>query len=527
MTVEIIDLSSGDTGFKPHPEALASAIQAFELSQSNQLTDLNGISLCLDDTKQNPLILREVGKRLFDEKIPFKTDCSDIFAVTRSCTTATKAAFAIAIIRQKIKILINKAINNGLEVVVEDNAYSKNNQSDFDKIERNLLKNERLFQKFEDKLKDEGVFVKNSEIHVLVPQGYYIRHGFYHEMFGGEIKVIPTNPKNDFSLKGSTFENTLLFNALKVKNRYLTNEEFDAFKERIDESQKKALIAEYRQKNIALLLFTNPNNPITQPCSKEDLQDIANMIVKYKIPTISDELLSKLVDKHIPIASLLAINFNGKKESLHNHVMTITGSSKTINVKSFRVGVGTTGDKLWYEATVSYLEKHHPCVQKDAIYCGVALIDKTPESYYEEIRKELKRRRDFFIEKINKINSKFKKELDGQNAIIFTAPLKQGFWSVITVHEQLLKKVGIKDSAELQKYFLTSGRIVLGDASKSGITGINLRINISCCYDVYQRDFDYHRINEVLNRIENNIIVDMNQGSIFEPESKLNTSLVT
>lgn len=81
------------------------------------------------------------------------------------------------------------------------------------------------------------------------------------------------------------------------------------------------------------IIINNPNNPTGSVYTKESLEKLAALAIKYKFYIISDEIYEKLVyenNKHISIASL--------NEAIYNHTITINGFSKAYAMTGYRVG---------------------------------------------------------------------------------------------------------------------------------------------------------------------------------------------
>ncbi|MDP4178551.1 MAG: MalY/PatB family protein [Bacillota bacterium] len=105
-----------------------------------------------------------------------------------------------------------------------------------------------------------------------------------------------------------------VFNPLKVvNNRYVPD--------------IKDLENKLQNNNVKLLLLCNPHNPVGRVFTKEELLNIGELCLKYKVTVISDEIHSDIVFKeykHIPFASL-------SKDFEQNSIIC-TSPSKTFNL---------------------------------------------------------------------------------------------------------------------------------------------------------------------------------------------------
>ncbi|TFG92397.1 MAG: pyridoxal phosphate-dependent aminotransferase, partial [Candidatus Atribacteria bacterium] len=82
-----------------------------------------------------------------------------------------------------------------------------------------------------------------------------------------------------------------------------------------------------------LLILNSPNNPTGAVYEHEELKKIAQLLLKYNIYCISDEIYEKLVydnAKHFSMASL--------SEEIKDKVITINGVSKSYAMTGWRIG---------------------------------------------------------------------------------------------------------------------------------------------------------------------------------------------
>jgi cysteine-S-conjugate beta-lyase len=76
-----------------------------------------------------------------------------------------------------------------------------------------------------------------------------------------------------------------------------------------------------------MIILCNPHNPVSRVWSKEELQDLAELCLKYKIIVVSDEIHSDLIYKgykHIPFYMI--------SEELAENSIVCTAASKTFNL---------------------------------------------------------------------------------------------------------------------------------------------------------------------------------------------------
>ncbi|XP_066124815.1 kynurenine--oxoglutarate transaminase 3 isoform X1 [Saccopteryx bilineata] len=152
------------------------------------------------------------------------------------------------------------------------------------------------------------------------------------------------------------------------------------------------LASKFNSKTKAIIINT-PHNPIGKVYTKEELQVIADLCIKYDTLCISDEVYEWLVytgNKHLKIAT-----FPGMWE----RTITIGSAGKTFSV---------TGWKLGWSIGPNHLIKHLQTVQQNSIYtCATPLQEALaqafwidikrmddPECYFNSLPKELEVKRD-------------------------------------------------------------------------------------------------------------------------------------
>ncbi|KAM9686877.1 kynurenine--oxoglutarate transaminase 3 isoform 1-T2 [Trichechus inunguis] len=155
------------------------------------------------------------------------------------------------------------------------------------------------------------------------------------------------------------------------------------------------LASKFSSKTKAIIVNT-PHNPMGKVYTKEELQVIADLCIKYDTLCISDEVYEWLVytgNKHFKIAT-----FPGMWE----RTITIGSAGKTFSV---------TGWKLGWSIGPSYLIKHLQTVQQNTIYtCATPLQEALaqafwidikrmddPECYFNSLPKELEVKRDRMV----------------------------------------------------------------------------------------------------------------------------------
>ncbi|MDO6846673.1 aminotransferase [Priestia megaterium] len=153
-------------------------------------------------------------------------------------------------------------------------------------------------------------------------------------------------------------------------------------------------IEEVITSNTKALLLCSPNNPTGSSLSKEELQAIADIVIKHDLLVITDEIYAELTydEEFTSIASL-----EGMKE-------------RTIIISGFSKGFAMTGWRLGYicaptEVAKAMLKIHQytmMCAPTMAQYGAIEALQNGQHDV-EEMRKSYRRRRNYMVKSLNQI----------------------------------------------------------------------------------------------------------------------------
>lgn len=138
------------------------------------------------------------------------------------------------------------------------------------------------------------------------------------------------------------------------------------------------------------IVINTPNNPTGKVFSREELQFIADLCMKWGVLAVTDEIYEHILydgAKHISIASL---------PGMRDQTITINSISKTYSLTGWRVGWAIAPAHL----TASIRKVHdfltvgapHPLQE------GAAAALRISQSYYQRLAAEYRERRDFLLQ---------------------------------------------------------------------------------------------------------------------------------
>lgn len=147
------------------------------------------------------------------------------------------------------------------------------------------------------------------------------------------------------------------------------------------------------------ILICNPNNPTGYLYSKEEMETLRQIVLKYDIFLISDEVYREFCYEKETHYS--AMNLKG----IENNVVLIDSASKRFSACGIRIGRMITKNKELIDAAMKFAQARlsPPTFGQVA---GEAALD-SPQSYYDDIVKEYESRRNVCIEAINNIEGAY------------------------------------------------------------------------------------------------------------------------
>lgn len=195
---------------------------------------------------------------------------------------------------------------------------------------------------------------------VLIPQPCFVSYHPCTVLAGGNPVVIPLKEENEFKLTAGELEA-----AITPKTK--------------------------------ILVMPFPNNPTGAIMTKEDLEPIVEIVKKYDLYVLSDEIYSELSFKgdHVSIASLA-----GMKE----RTILINGFSKSFAMTGWRLGY-TCGPKEIIEQMLKIHQFAIMCAPTNSQYAAVEAL-RNCEAEVQEMKEAYNQRRRFLVHEFRRIGLK-------------------------------------------------------------------------------------------------------------------------
>lgn len=164
------------------------------------------------------------------------------------------------------------------------------------------------------------------------------------------------------------------------------------------------------------ILICNPNNPTGYLYSPEELNKLKDIVSKHNLYLIADEVYREFVYSNEPYVSTL------KLFGIEENVIVIDSVSKRYSECGIRIGMVVTRNKLVHDTILKFCQARlSPPLLGQIV--AEASIEGT-EEYTDECFKEYLHRRNFFIDRLNKIPGVFSPMPQGAFYTVASLPVE-------------------------------------------------------------------------------------------------------
>lgn len=147
------------------------------------------------------------------------------------------------------------------------------------------------------------------------------------------------------------------------------------------------------------ILVCNPNNPTGYLYSKEELETLRQLVLKYDLYLIADEVYREFCyDGHQHYSCM-------HLEGIENNVILIDSVSKRYSACGVRVGCMISKNKEVMRTALKFAQARLSPPSFGQIAAEAAI--ETPDSYFEEVINEYLARRNVVVEAINKMEGAY------------------------------------------------------------------------------------------------------------------------
>ncbi|MBQ6953900.1 MAG: pyridoxal phosphate-dependent aminotransferase, partial [Bacteroidales bacterium] len=162
------------------------------------------------------------------------------------------------------------------------------------------------------------------------------------------------------------------------------------------------------------ILLCNPNNPTGYVYSPAELQTLKELVIKYNLFLIADEVYREFVYSGQPYQSAMTLG-------IPDNVILVDSVSKRYSECGIRIGMLVTHNKLVHDTVMKYCQARlSPPLLGQIV--AEASIEGT-EVYTKECFDEYKARRDFFIKGLNEIPGVYSPKPEGAFYTVVELPV--------------------------------------------------------------------------------------------------------
>jgi len=163
------------------------------------------------------------------------------------------------------------------------------------------------------------------------------------------------------------------------------------------------------------IIICNPNNPTGYLYSKEELEDLKKLALKYDLYLFSDEAYREFCYDGRTFISPMHL------DGLEENVVVMDTVSKRYSACGARLGCLITKNKDIWSAGLKFAQARLSPGMVEQI-AGAAAVD-TPDSYFEAVNKEYTHRRDTLVNALNQMDGVFCPNPGGAFYVVARLPI--------------------------------------------------------------------------------------------------------
>lgn len=238
-----------------------------------------------------------------------------------------------------------------------------------------------------------------------------------------------SNPGDKIVIFSPYFENYAaqsLFNSIEPIFVPLNPPSFTFDADRLEEA--------FKDPKTKAMLLCNPSNPSGRVFTRDELQTIADLAIKYDVIVITDEVYEHIIfepHKHTYIASL---------PGMWERTICCSSLSKTYSITGWRLGYIVACEELMERCKKihDFLTVCAPSPLQEAVIAGL----EAPMSYYKELQDHYTHMRDIFVGGLRDLGWRFSEPEGSYFMMVDISEFQKGRTD-IEFCEELAYKVGV------------------------------------------------------------------------------------
>lgn len=185
-------------------------------------------------------------------------------------------------------------------------------------------------------------------------------------------------------------------------------------------------------KNTRAILLNTPHNPTGKMFTREELDVIASLCIENDVLVFSDEVYDKLAFEmdHISMASL---------PGMYERTVTMNSLGKTFSLTGWKIGWAIAPPHLTWGVRLAH--SYLTFATSTPMQYAAATALRAPNSYYEELKKDYKAKKDILVEGLKDAGFKVFPSSGTYFVIVDHTPFGQK--DDVAFCEYLIKEVGV------------------------------------------------------------------------------------
>ena len=231
------------------------------------------------------------------------------------------------------------------------------------------------------------------------------------------------------------------------------------------------------------ILINSPNNPTGSVYSREELLEIAEFAKEYNLIIISDEIYEKLIYDNKEIVSIASLS-----EDSYNRTIVINGLSKSYAMTGWRIGYSASSVEI--AKLMSSIQSHVTSnINSISQYAAIEALTG-PQDSIKSMIKEFEKRRNYMIDRINKIEG-----------VSYIRP-SGAFYIMVYVGDFYGKNIAgdtINSSLDFSKSILEEEKVAVIPGIAFGLDGY-IRLSYATSMDIIEEGLD--RLERYLKKLK-------------------------
>lgn len=200
------------------------------------------------------------------------------------------------------------------------------------------------------------------------------------------------------------------------------------------------------------IILNSPSNPTGSAYKKEDLQALAEVVIKHNILVISDDIYEKIVYDGYNFCSIASVN-----EKMKDLTVVVNGVSKAYAMTGWRIGYAAGPDEII--SAVTKIQSQNTSNPTSISQKAAVEALNGDQSVVKQMVREFEKRRNFIVAALNDVPG-------------ITCPSPQGafyvFPNVSALYGRSHSGKPINDSTELSAYLLDEANVAVVPGKEFG-----------------------------------------------------------